>query len=107
MMLFKSLQCAEKKKLSAESNMIHKGRMLKLSTLILLNELILLRIYEYPADKKLEFNFPDLDSEETENAFMGKTWFDFLGLEPDFYSTIQEAKTSLERQGIEFRKCSK
>lgn len=90
----------KKIKLSAESNMIHKGRML-VRYFNFTERTDFIRAYqEIPEEKKLEFNFPDLDKEETQTVFMGKTWFDFLGLKPEFYCTIQEAKTSLERQGI-------
>ena len=91
----------QKIRLSAESNMKYKGRILV--EYFNFNERTdFLKDYSaIPEEKKLEFNLPDMESEEYQNIFTCKTWFDFLGLKPDFYQTIQEAKKNLEKQGIE------
>nr|QDY52310.1 type III restriction enzyme, res subunit [Mimiviridae sp. ChoanoV1] len=87
-------------KLSAESNMKHKGRMLVEHFNFNQRTNFLEEYKSIPEEKKREHNFPDIESEEYQSIFCNKTWFDFLGIEHNFYSDMKEARRRLEEKKI-------
>ncbi len=46
-------------------------------------------------DNKKKYNLPDIDTEDYIKLFNGKSWFDFLKLEHNYYNSPHEAKKNL------------
>lgn len=82
-------------KLSAIDNMMNKGQIL----VEVFGFNIRTDFYnEYKTiskEHKKEYNLPDIDTEDYIKLFNGKSWFDFLKLEHNFYKSPIEAKNNL------------
>ena len=87
----------KKIKLSTGDNMLHKGRILVENFGFNIRTPFNSAYKKIPEDEKLKYNLPDINSEEYEEIFNDKTWFDFLELEHNFYMNKNVAKNKLKK----------
>ena len=82
-------------KLSAGDNMMDKAKIL-VEVFGFNNRTDFYNEYKMISDEhKKEYNLPNIDSEDYSKLFIGKSWFDFLGLKHNYYNSPIEAKNNL------------
>jgi superfamily II DNA or RNA helicase len=90
----------KKIKLSSQDNMKHKGNILVTNFGFNQNTDFYNEYIKISVEDKEKYNLPDINSEEYNQLFNGKTWFDFLGIKHTFYLTPEECKKSLLSKNI-------
>jgi superfamily II DNA or RNA helicase len=89
----------KKIKLGSEDNFCHKATILKEKFGFNENTNFVKAYQEIDNELKLEYNLPDINSEEYSRLINKKTWYQLLDLKPDFY-TIDELKKKLFEIGL-------
>ncbi len=87
-------------KLSAGDNMMDKGKILIEKFGFNIRTDFYNEYKNISDDDKKNYNLPDIDSEDYNKLFNGKSWFTILGLEHDYYTNPFEAKNSLMKKTI-------
>lgn len=87
----------DKIKLSIEDNMIHKGIILKEKFGFNKNTHFIKEYKNISTEDKIKYNLPDINSDEYIKLFSKKNWFEFVGLEHNFYENMIEAKKELQK----------
>ncbi len=79
-------------KLSIDDNMKHKGKILVNNFNFNIRTDFYNEYCKISNDDKIKYNLPDVDSEEYNKLFINKTWFDFLELDHNYYTSPAEVK---------------
>jgi superfamily II DNA or RNA helicase len=87
-------------KLTAGDNMMDKGKILVEKFGFNIRTDFYNEYKNISNEDKEMYNLPDIDSEDYNKLFNGKSWFTILGLEHDYYTSPFEAKNSLMKKTI-------
>ncbi len=90
----------KKIKLSTQDNMKHKGYILVSNFGFHQNTDFYNEYLKISSEDKNKYNLPDIDSDEYNQLFNTKTWFDFLGITHTFYKTPDDARKGLIKNNI-------
>ncbi len=97
----------KKIKLSKEDNLIFKGNILKNIFNFNIRSDFIQEYKNISEEDKLKYNLPDIESDEYQNIFNNKSWFDILQLKHNYYPDKNLAKSKLIEQGIELENANR
>jgi superfamily II DNA or RNA helicase len=97
----------QKIKLSCDDNFKCKAQILKEKFGFHKNTNFVKEYKKISSLDKNEYNLPDIESDDYIKIFSNKSWFDFLEIEHDFYTDMNEAKNKLKKNGIKLNDSKK